>query len=444
MGNQRVRGLWPSGLNQLVGLLVFTVAIILGLNVPQAGNAAQATERAVYYVALGDSLAQGLGASKVKGTLNGYVNRYYHQLLKLDPSLELVNLGLHDMTSSQLLGKLMGDSRYQQSIAQAKVITINIGANDFLALLGQFEERPTAEPQLVIETYVKLMENLKAIITAVKLYNPQAEIYVMNYYNPFPDYKITLPTAIGAFTWKLDDFVVRGNQDLMKAMKQAGVPVADVATPFRQNLSQFINAGQDPFAKKWPMVHPNDSGYMAIAQAFWESTKYHRVLSGGPKELRDIANHPAEREIAYLVAKGIIKGKSNGRFTPETPLTRAEFIAMVVRALLEEAGTGSGSSNSGNLPELPNHWVAREVGKAVYFDLIPEVGASYNLDAPIPRQECAQILTRAALYNGSNVHEKYIFDLLSSFNGALNEGLSRAQGAELICKYLEKMPGVLR
>ena len=47
----------------------------------------------------------------------------------------------------------------------------------------------------------------------------------------------------------------------------------------------------------------------------------------------DIQGHWAQNSIEILATAGIIKGKTERLFVPDASITRAEFIALIVRAL---------------------------------------------------------------------------------------------------------------
>jgi len=80
------------------------------------------------YVALGDSLAEGVGAHR------GYVDRYAHYVgTDTGASVKVVNLGQSGQTSSQLLDALRNDHSMRRKLRGAEIITFNIGIND----LGQ-------------------------------------------------------------------------------------------------------------------------------------------------------------------------------------------------------------------------------------------------------------------------------------------------------------------
>lgn len=106
----------------------------------------------------------------------------------------------------------------------------------------------------------------------------------------------------------------------------------------------------------------------------------------------DISGHDNQPAIEALAARGIIDGKSDGNFDPEGNMTRAEFAAIVVRALgLTPA------ANDAFADVRAEAWYAPYVGTASTYSLINGVGEGRFLpDGTITRQEAAVMVARAA------------------------------------------------
>jgi hypothetical protein len=76
------------------------------------------------YVALGDSLAAGVDARR------GYVERYAaHIESDTGARVEVLNLGVSGLTSSELLYALRNDESMRRALSTAEVVTFNIGIN---------------------------------------------------------------------------------------------------------------------------------------------------------------------------------------------------------------------------------------------------------------------------------------------------------------------------
>ncbi len=139
------------------------------LTLPEGRTARQETAAATDapiswdYVALGDSLAVGVGAQR------GYVTRYAAYIAAdTGAQIDLVNLGRNGQTSSQLLQTLRNDPAMRQALGKAEVITFNIGIND-LGHAGEAYENGTcggSDSQECLRAAVEAFKvNWDAIIT---------------------------------------------------------------------------------------------------------------------------------------------------------------------------------------------------------------------------------------------------------------------------------------
>ncbi|MNZ72685.1 Endo-1,4-beta-xylanase A precursor [compost metagenome] len=109
-------------------------------------------------------------------------------------------------------------------------------------------------------------------------------------------------------------------------------------------------------------------------------------------ELSDITRHWAKAEIELLTSKLIVQGNHQGRFEPNKPVTRAEFVAMLVRALGLD-----GPRETGTFADIdPASWYSDDVELAVKLGLVQgfenQTFRPYSL---ITRQEMAVMAARA-------------------------------------------------
>ena len=122
------------------------------------------------------------------------------------------------------------------------------------------------------------------------------------------------------------------------------------------------------------------------------------------------ANQPA---IEALAARGIIDGMGDGLFHPEESMTRAQFAAIVVRALgLTPAANDAFTDVSSTA------WYAPYVGTASTYGLINGVGEGrFNPDGTITKQEAAVMVARAAKLCGmdTELDTAAVRDVLAQF-----------------------------
>ncbi len=239
------------------------------------------------YLALGDSLAFGTGASDPDTT--GYVPRVHEALRERlscqpggeapCPELQLLNLGENGATTETLLETQLpaaieilerrnGDDDPGNDV---RVVTIDIGGND--AVAGVFsacaDEVTLACPGAVQETLTAIERNLTAILMQLRgAAGPDTEIAMMTYYNALVgcDYRDVADNA---------ELVLNGmpgvtpglNGIIREVAGRAQVTVVDT----------FGKLGPDDLVGGPDCLHANDAGYEKIAAAFIET-----IVATGP------------------------------------------------------------------------------------------------------------------------------------------------------------------
>lgn len=191
------------------------------------------------YVALGDSLAAGVGARR------GYVDRYADHLRQdTGAQVEVVNLGISGQTSSQLLYALRNDRSMRRAIGGAEVVTFNIGIND-LGHAGRSYENGScggAENQRCLRAAVEEVEENWDAITGEILNLRSTEEAIVR-------------TAGLGYTPRVDGifepYLAEVNRHIAVSATDNGIPYAEV---------RLGGEGMSPDG-----VHPNDLGYGAIA-----------------------------------------------------------------------------------------------------------------------------------------------------------------------------------
>lgn len=121
-------------------------------------------------------------------------------------------------------------------------------------------------------------------------------------------------------------------------------------------------------------------GTFAVASAF--------------KTFHDLKHVPwAIDAIETMASRGIVQGETETRFNPLKPITRAEFLVMLVRAL-ELEGSGEGRAAFGDV--LPSAYYYEDVQIAAELGLVQGVGGNRFLpDTPMKRQDMMVTTQRA-------------------------------------------------
>ena len=113
----------------------------------------------------------------------------------------------------------------------------------------------------------------------------------------------------------------------------------------------------------------------------------------------DLTNCTCGTAVEALAARGIINGMGDGTFAPEQSMTRAQFAAIVVRAL------GVTPQSDGAFLDVPqSEWYAAYVDTAHAYGIVNGVGDGLFVpQGTITRQEAAVMVTRAAELCGMDI-----------------------------------------
>lgn len=125
------------------------------------------------------------------------------------------------------------------------------------------------------------------------------------------------------------------------------------------------------------------------------------------------ASHPNKTAIEALAARGVLKGRTATQVAPDAKMTRAEFAAMVVRAL----GLTPKANNSFK-DVTSDKWYAGEVGTANTYGIIDGVGGGrFNPEGAVNRQEAATMVARAAKLCGidTGMSDSAVRNMLAQF-----------------------------
>ncbi|WP_338449575.1 S-layer homology domain-containing protein [Niallia oryzisoli] len=300
--------------------LGLSIAMALSMLVAPVASAESVDTQKVDYLALGDSLAAGQSYNQTIG--KGYTDYISSQLNKIGV-LSSFNkqFSVSGYTTTQILNDIQNNTvkngvSIQEAIKNAEIITIDAGANDLLQLINfdRKELKVTYDQEKLTAGMTAVGQNLTSIFTKIKELNPKAEIYVMGYYNPFP----ILPSQYKEQFLPLLDAL---NKIIADTGKPFGATFVSTADSIAKNAISYLPNIQD--------IHPNQAGYLAIANDFWKS-----INVGKKASFNDEIPEVAQDEIKYLVEKGIIAGYVNGNFGANDLITRVQSAIMLNRAIV--------------------------------------------------------------------------------------------------------------
>jgi acyl-CoA thioesterase I len=196
------------------------------------------------YLAIGDSLAAGYGA--IPAT-QGYAYLLYQggAYDKITNTI-FANAAVPGATSADVLAFQVP----QAAFFQPHVVTISVGGNDLLRILGGAD--PTT-------TLIQFQANLAQILGGLRQAAPNARIYVSNLYD-IPEITVYVPGGLQA--------ILQFNAIVAGVAQAYGARVADIFRAFdgRTGLLLVERNGASQFE-----VHPTNAGYRVMANAFQEA-----------------------------------------------------------------------------------------------------------------------------------------------------------------------------
>jgi len=151
----------------------------------------------------------------------------------------------------------------------------------------------------------------------------------------------------------------------------------------------------------------------------------------GAVDLTDVRGHWAEKEIFELYDKGIITGRLNNEFDPDDAITRAEFAALLVRAL----GLETVSYNGSFADVKKGDWYADIIETAFKNGILEGSGGYASPNAPVTREQMTVMVVHA--------YEKYAKEIIvgggfldfedaASISAWAREAVGKAKEAKLV------------
>ena len=191
------------------------------------------------YVALGDSLAAGVGSER------GYVDRYAaHIRNDTGARVRVSNLGVSGQTSSELLDALRGDGSMRRTIAGAEIVTFNIGINDLGHAGAAYEEGTCGGEdgeECLREAVETLKDNWDAIATELLGLRSTGNTIIRT-------------PGLG--------YTPRAEDDLKHYVREVNRHIASTA---RSKAVPHVEIPAGEIGMSPDGVHPNDAGYATIA-----------------------------------------------------------------------------------------------------------------------------------------------------------------------------------
>ncbi len=291
----------------LIGVTAATSLIVLAMAPAARASAPPVT----YYLALGDSLATGGGATPG----HGYVQDIFNAESASLPGLTLKNLACSGDSTGRMIhgglctnyvtGNQLGDAEQflLDHKGQVSFITIDIGGDD---VDGCGFGVTSINPACISAAMSRISSNLPVILSGLRQAGGNVPIIGMTYYDLALAAYVTGPPLFPGTTAQNQamarqsvKFIDEINNELSSIYGQYGTAVAKVQTPFRSgdwSLTGSFNGQVVPLnvanVCNWthmcdtlpgdPNVHANDTGHSVLAGAFEKVLRVPPSISGIP------------------------------------------------------------------------------------------------------------------------------------------------------------------
>jgi lysophospholipase L1-like esterase len=233
----------PGKRRPALGLAVAAVAAAAALAAggawlwPASARALPAErDRAVLYVAMGDSTVEGVGATR--GTLN-YVSRLHARLRSVYPHARATNLGVAGATSADVLAGQLPPAVE----ARPDLVTLSVGPNDLTGRvsLSRWEQNVDA-----------ILATLARETAAVVVVSLLPDLAVTPRFATSPE-----RAAVGRLTEQFNDV-------LRRAARKHRAQTVDLHAVSRREVPRH------PHLVAGDGYHPSDAGYARWAELMWE------------------------------------------------------------------------------------------------------------------------------------------------------------------------------
>ena len=223
------------------------------------------------YVALGDSLTQGVGDTTNQG---GFVP-LVAQSLTNEEGYEVAaqNFGVAGNTSNQILKRMKEQDEIADALSKADLMTLTVGGNDLRKVI--LDNSTSLKISTFKKPSVAYSKRLVEIIELARKDNPDLPIYVLGIYNPF---YLNFPEMTDMQTI-VDNWNQTTQDTIAKFDKVYFVPINDLLYQGIDGQEGIVQTSGDEkkiindALYQEDNFHPNNTGYEIMKRAVLEKIR---------------------------------------------------------------------------------------------------------------------------------------------------------------------------
>ena len=223
------------------------------------------------YVALGDSLTQGVGDTTNQG---GFVPLVAQSLTNEEGyQVDVQNFGVAGNTSNQILKRMKGQAEIADALSKADLMTLTVGGNDLRKVI--LDNITSLKISTFKKPSVAYSKRLVEIIELARKDNPDLPIYVLGIYNPF---YLNFPEMTDMQTI-VDNWNQTTQDTIAKFDKVYFVPINDLLYQGIDGQEGIVQTSGDEkkiindALYQEDNFHPNNTGYEIMKRAVLEKIR---------------------------------------------------------------------------------------------------------------------------------------------------------------------------
>ncbi|VHE32968.1 GDSL family lipase [Streptococcus pyogenes] len=228
---------------------------------------------AIQYVAIGDSLTEGVGDLTHQGGFVPLLTNDLSEYFKANVNHQ--NYGVSGDTSQQILDRMIKQKQIQLSLKKADIMTLTVGGNDVMAVIRKnLADLQVSSFRKPARQYQK---RLRQIIELARKDNKDLPIFILGIYNPF---YLNFP-ELTDMQKVIDDWNIKTKEVVGEYDRVYFVPINDLLYKGINGQEGIVHSSGDQITIVNDALftgdhfHPNNTGYQIMSNAVMEKIKKH-------------------------------------------------------------------------------------------------------------------------------------------------------------------------